>query len=165
MKYNLIHRIVAAMLFFACCSVATAQTPINTQADAVAHLPLYRYQVLQPKANFVYTFYLSYMSSIAYDNEQLNQATLNACTTRQLRKKMRQYDYDILLDAQDCIPEALATLRVSPQADDWFEVHYTWPQSAVTQGNNTPTTPSTSIRVKVTSDKRGYRLSDVTLKQ
>lgn len=109
------------------CLLVIPSTAFAQTDKAKGHIPEGLDIELREKTLFVYGFYVSYMSGVIYTpRADLQDALLKAFTTSRLRKKIQQYDYDVLLDAQDCIETCMNTLYVTPLPNDWFEVKYRW---------------------------------------
>ena len=85
------------------------------------------YTIRFERERFVRYFYTSYMGSIVYRVDGLDEILREKYVKRALLK--RKTGADVLLDAQDCIEENLKTLNVEAIDDDWYRVSFLWPSA------------------------------------
>ncbi|MDO4714766.1 MAG: hypothetical protein Q4A44_00575 [Bacteroidales bacterium] len=106
------------------------------------------------KALFVYGFYAAYMNGVMYTpSAEMANRLLKAYTHRRVR---REREYMPLLNAQDCTPHNLNTLKVTPLNTEWYEVKF---QIATIN-------PSDSMqylvrKVRLAPKKRTYQIVEV----
>lgn len=106
------------------------------------------------RCQFVYGFYIAYMSGLVYDVYGLSDM---------LRRKYvcdsvfsPNIDADPLLDAQDCIQENMQTLKIASVNNAWYRVSFLWP-------SNDPSTPDNThvIYVRLKPVNRSYKIVEV----
>lgn len=103
------------------------------------------------KAQFLYGFYIAYMSGIVYDVIGLNETLRREYVTPSVFAG--EIDADPLLDAQDCIQHCMQTLQVVPINNDWYKVSYLWQSSYPNIPDNTHI-----IYIKLKTLSRKYKI-------
>lgn len=83
------------------------------QTLATGHVPDDLTATQREEALFVYGFYTAYMNGVMYTFD-MHDYLLKGYATPAFYRKMRSHDWDLLLDAQDCVEEARNTLYVRP---------------------------------------------------
>ena len=132
-----------------CPLITSAQPSINH--SVAQKMP----EVQREKARFVYGFYMAYMSGIIYTSGDMANLLRKKYTSTQIRRKTKDADADILLDAQDCIEENMQTLKVVPIDNEWYKVSFMW-------SSPYPEIPTKQhmICVKVKSIGKTYKIID-----
>ncbi len=115
------------------------------------------------KALFLYGFYMAYMNGMMYDpSDNICAALIKSCAPKYFKPLFVEgkWDYDIFLDAQDCVEAYMNSLFISPMPDDYFEVRLRWPAVEYNNGLRTES-QETRIRVHVVLSKRAYQIDHV----
>lgn len=134
---------------------------LPAQTLATGHVPDDLTATQREEALFVYGFYTAYMNGVMYTFD-MHDYLLKGYATPAFYRKMRSHDWDLLLDAQDCVEEARNTLYVRPmegvRGDElWYNVTYRWPSYTPDKLDT-----RTEIFVRLVKDKkRRYRIADV----
>lgn len=115
------------------------------------------------KALFLYGFYMAYMNGTMYDpSNNIRAALIKSCAPKYFKPFVveRKWDYDIFLDAQDCVEAYMNSLFISPMPDDYFEVRLRWPEVDFHNGKRIESQKK-RIRVHVVQSKRAYQIDYV----
>ncbi len=115
------------------------------------------------KALFLYGFYMAYMNGTMYDpSANICAALIKSCAPKYFKPLFVEgkWDYDIFLDAQDCVEAYMNSLFISPMPDDYFEVRLRWPAVEYNNGLRTES-QETRIRVHVVQSKGAYQIDYV----
>lgn len=106
------------------------------------------------RVQFIYGFYIAYMSSIVYDVYGLSDMLRRKYVSDSVFSP--DIDADPLLDAQDCIQENIQTLNVSPVDNTWYKVSFLWP-------SNAPSIPDNRhvIYLRLKPVNRSYKIAEV----
>ena len=115
------------------------------------------------KALFLYGFYMAYMNGMMYDpSDNICAALIKSCAPKYFKPLFVEgkWDYDIFLDAQDCVEAYMNSLFISPLPDDYFEVRLRWPEVDFHNGKRIESQEK-RIRVHVVQSKRAYQIDHV----
>lgn len=113
------------------------------------------------KALFLYGFYMAYMNGTMYDpSNNIRTALIKSCAPKYFKPFVEgKWDYDIFLDAQDCVEAYMNSLFISPTPYDYFEVRLRWP--AVEDNRQQTKNQETRILVHVVQSKGSYQIDEV----
>ena len=113
------------------------------------------------KALFLYGFYMAYMNGMMYDaSNNIRTALIKSCAPKYFKPFVDgKWDYDIFLDAQDCVEAYMNSLFISPTPYDSFEVRLKWPE--VEHNGQRTESQETRIRVHVVQSKGAYQIDEV----
>ena len=116
------------------------------------------------KALFLYGFYMAYMNGMMYDaSNNIRAALIKSCAPKYFKPLVEgKWDYDIFLDAQDCVEGYMNSLFISPLPDDYFEVRLRWPAVEYNNGQRTESQEK-RIRVHVVKSKGSYQIDNVLI--
>ena len=146
--------------FIFCVCLCLVQCPIITTAQTSTNHSVFKKmpEVQRKKTRFVYGFYIAYMSGIIYTSGDMADLLRKKYTSTKIRRKTRDADADILLDAQDCIEENMQTLKVVPIDNEWYKVSFMW-------SSHYPEIPTKQhvICVKVKSIGKTYKIMDAIM--
>ena len=113
------------------------------------------------KALFLYGFYMAYMNGMMYDaSNNIRTALIKSCAPKYFKPFVDgKWDYDIFLDAQDCVEAYMNSLFISPMPDDYFEVRLKYPE--VEHNGQRTKNKETRLRVHVVQSKGSYQIDNV----
>ena len=113
------------------------------------------------KALFLYGFYMAYMNGTYDPSNNICDALIKSCAPKYFKPFVVEgkWDYDIFLDAQDCVEAYMNSLFISPTSDDYSEVRLRWP--AVEDNRQQTKSQETRIRVHVVQAKGSYQIDEV----
>ena len=118
------------------------------------------------KALFLYGFYMAYMNGTMYDpSNNIRAALIKSCAPKYFKPLFVEgkWDYDIFLDAQDCVEACIEvymnSLFISPMPDDYFQVRLKYPE--VDHNGQRTKNKETRFRVHIVQSKRAYQIDHV----
>ena len=130
--------------------------------QAHSHISPWASTEQKEKALFLYGFYMAYMNGTMYDaSNNICEALIKSCAPKYFKPFVVEgkWDYDIFLDAQDCVEGYMNSLFISPLPDDYFEVRLKWPE--VEHNGQRIKSKETRLRVHVIHSKGSYQIDDV----
>lgn len=101
------------------------------------------------------------MNGMMYDaSNNIRAALIKSCAPKYFKPFVEgKWDYDIFLDAQDCVEAYMNSLFISPTPYDYFEVRLRCP--AVEDNRQRTKSKETRLRVHVVQSKGSYQIDDI----